>query len=58
MESQRNRTVQIQYQHLRVLGVGRKATYRALEAMERAGLVSVDRKPGRCPVVTILDSPD
>ena len=36
------------------LGVRRHAAYRGLAALERAGLVEVDRHRGRCPVVTIL----
>jgi hypothetical protein len=31
---------------------------RALEALERAGLVAVDRRAGRAPVVTILSAGD
>ena len=38
------------------LGVGRHAAYRGLAALERAGLVFVDRRNGCCPVVTILPS--
>lgn len=37
------------------LGVGRHAAYRGLAALERAGLIAVDRRNGRCPVVTILE---
>ena len=36
-------------------GVSRKAGYRGLEALERTGLVSVDRRRGRCPRVTISE---
>lgn len=35
--------------------VNRKAKYRALASLEKAGLVSVYRQPRRNPVVTILD---
>jgi hypothetical protein len=35
-------------------GVNRWSGYRALTALEKAGLVSVKRRQGRCPVVTIL----
>jgi hypothetical protein len=38
-------------------GVTPDAGRRGLTALERAGLVSVDRHAGRCPVVTILDTP-
>jgi hypothetical protein len=36
----------------------RKTSYRALEALESAKLVSVDRHRGRCPRVQILDPMD
>ena len=35
-------------------GLDRNAKYRALEWLERAGLIRVERKLGRAPVVTIL----
>jgi hypothetical protein len=35
-------------------GLDRNAKYRALAWLERAGLVTVERKLGRAPVVTIL----
>ena len=37
------------------LGVQRHAKYRALAALESAGLVRVDRHTGRNPVVTLID---
>ena len=37
-------------------GVSPDAGGRGLVALERAGLVAVDRPPGRCTVVTILES--
>jgi hypothetical protein len=40
---------------LRDLGVSRYAGYRGLKALEKAGLVSVQRHIGQNPVVTILD---
>lgn len=40
---------------LKDLGINRKAYSRAIEKLEEAGLISVDRKPGQTPVVTILD---
>jgi hypothetical protein len=43
---------------LRRMHVSRWSGYRALAALEEAGLVSVERQPGRCPVVTILDPPN
>lgn len=36
-------------------GLDRNAKYRALEWLEGAGLVKVERKLGRAPVVTILE---
>ena len=36
------------------LGVDRHAAYRGLRALERAGLVAVERHAGRLPRVTIL----
>lgn len=39
-------------------GIDRKAKYRGLSALEKAGLVRVHREPRRNPVVTILDWPE
>ena len=39
------------------LGMSRQTLYRQLEALEAAGLVQVDRRPGRWPVVQLLGSP-
>lgn len=36
-------------------GIDRKAKYRGLSALEKAGLVQVRRRPRKNPVVTILD---
>lgn len=36
-------------------GIDRNAKYRALEWLERAGLITVERKLGRAPIVTLLD---
>ena len=36
-------------------GLDRNAKYRALQWLERAGLIAVERKLGRAPIVTILD---
>jgi hypothetical protein len=36
-------------------GINRQAGYRALAALEDAGLVTVDRKSGRCPLVSIRE---
>jgi len=52
----RARTVALPGLALRVLGVSRYAGYRALAALDEAGLVAVARHPGRNPVVTILEA--
>lgn len=53
----KNRTVKLTGTLARKFSVGRKACSRCLRALERAGLVSVYRHPGRSPVVTILEAP-
>lgn len=50
---ERSGTVRLTTSTLREFNVGRKAAYRGLAALERAGLVQVERKRGRCPKVTI-----
>ena len=52
------KTVTLTGKVLRELGVERHAGYRGLEALEAAGLVTVERHPGRRPVVTILEPAD
>jgi hypothetical protein len=52
---QRKRTVTLSGSALRDLDVSRFAGYRALTALEKAGLVSVQRHIGQNPVVTILE---
>jgi hypothetical protein len=52
---EKKRTVKITHAILNELGVKRATGYRALEALEKAALVSVERKVGRSPRVTILD---
>jgi hypothetical protein len=37
--------------------VSRFATYRALHFLEQAALVTVDRRVGKNPIVTLLDAP-
>ena len=39
-------------------GLNRNAKYRALDWLEDARLISVTRKPGRAPVITILQAED
>ena len=48
------KTVKLRGSVLRELGVERHAGYRGLQALERAGLVIVERRSGQSPVVTIL----
>jgi hypothetical protein len=36
-------------------GLNRNAKYRALRSFESAGLVAIERKLGRSPIVTVLD---
>jgi hypothetical protein len=48
-----SRTVALSGKLLEDLGVSRYAGYRALTALEEAGLVSVQRHRGRNPIVTI-----
>jgi len=48
------RTVKLTAQWRGSMGLERHAASRALERLQRAGLVEVDRKPGRSPRVTLL----
>jgi len=50
----RSKTVQLSGWALIVFGVRRHAGYRALKRLQDVGLVSVDQRAGRRPVVTIL----
>lgn len=49
--------ITLSHSALHKCGVGPQAGYRGLMALEQAGLVSVTRARGRCPLVTILDAP-
>jgi DNA-binding MarR family transcriptional regulator len=49
----RDETINLSLKILGDMGVKRNAAYRGLTALEEAGLVSVSRHRGRCPVVTI-----
>jgi hypothetical protein len=49
------RTVGLSNKLMKDFGVDRHAKYRGLHALEVVGLVSVERRGGRSPVVTILD---
>ena len=50
-----SRTVRFNYHQFHDMGLDRHAAYRALNALEGAGLIAVQRHRGRCPIVTILD---
>lgn len=41
-------------QRLQPFGVDRKARYRAIAALEEAGLIQVERRRGRCPRATLV----
>jgi DNA-directed RNA polymerase subunit N (RpoN/RPB10) len=49
------REVEVSGQAVEDLGVSRYACYRGLKLLEKAGLISVHRAPGRKAIVTILD---
>jgi len=51
----RSREVRLTTAILKRFNVNRKAKYRALESLEKVGLVRVHREPRKNPVVTILD---
>ena len=51
------RTVHVPRQHLKEFGMDRFASYRGLAALENAKLVTVRRRRGACPVVTVVDPP-
>jgi hypothetical protein len=54
----RSREVALSMSWLRTnFGVNRYSGYRGLVALERIGLVSVVRHPGRKPLVTLLEAP-
>jgi hypothetical protein len=51
----KRRTVALTGPVLQRFGVSRFATYRALQILATAGLVSVERRTGKNPTVTLLD---
>jgi hypothetical protein len=51
---QQTGTVKVEPGVVRGFGLDRHASYRALRALEKAGLVSVERRKGAAPVVTLL----
>lgn len=51
------RTFKLEPGALRRIGVDRHAGYRGLQRLEKAGLVSVQRRAGQAPTVTLLEVP-
>lgn len=51
----KSKTVRLANSEAEALSVGRSAKSRALVALEQAGLVIVERRPGCLPKVTLLD---
>lgn len=51
----KSRTVRLTTKVRNMLSIDRHAGYRALNALEDAGLVTVERHNGRLPVVQIID---
>jgi hypothetical protein len=54
----RSRTVPFRLRRAEDLGVSLWAARHGLRALERAGLVAVERHPGRNPIVTLRDVED
>jgi hypothetical protein len=52
---QQTGTVKLSPSVLRELGLKRHAGYRAVEALEEAGLISAIRRKGCSPIITVLD---
>ncbi len=53
---EKNRTVPFSYKRAAEMGCKREAARRGLAALERDGLVSVERGPGRSPRVTLNEA--
>ncbi len=51
----RSRVIALSNHTSRRFGLDRNSKYRGLEWLERAGLICVQRKMGRAPIVTILE---
>ena len=45
----------LSHRTLMIFGVSRHAAYRGLRALEMAGLVNVERHPGKNPVITVKE---
>ena len=53
----KTKTIRLSVADLADFGVKYDAAYRGLRWLEQAGLIGVDRRPGRKPVVTLLSPP-
>jgi hypothetical protein len=51
----RKKSVRLEKKALRELGLNRHAAYRGLKALEKVGLICVERHPGHSPIVTVND---
>jgi hypothetical protein len=51
----RHKGIRLTQHQLEQFGVSRRASYHGLQALERAGLINVDRHRGRSPRVDILE---
>ncbi len=51
----KKQTVTLSGKRLRKMGVKRNSGYRGLSALEKAGLVTVKRHPGRNSIVTLIN---
>lgn len=51
----KSQSIRLAQKQLETFGVSRYSAYRALRQLERAGLITVERKNGRAPRVTIAD---
>jgi len=52
----RSATVKLTSKTLKSLGVQRNSGYRGLQVLEQSGLISIVRKQGASPLVTLLDT--
>ncbi len=52
-----SRMIRFSYKSAQRFGVKRHAAYRALDVLGGAGLITVCRASGRCPIVRLLEGP-
>ena len=55
---ERNNRVSLPTTVLVLFGIDRHAKARALESLEKASLIVVERRKGKNPVVTLLEAPE